>query len=302
MMKKEESKMSREEIRHIAEALVDELRECEDGYITTTGRLAAALGYSEEKLGVMEKIDLHEALLRAAKANHITLDISSHDGKIEGLPFNLEFVVHNKKAQIKCPHCGSKNTAKYILNCQFKSEEVQRKLDAGKWILRDSSSAENMPQRHCLSCNKDFCKPATFMNRTRKEYENYIDEVIGLHFYIGGFFQGHSNIEIKRTNKGAHVHVNVLSYSYSYESYSTDKDITTGKWYKILNQLYNHMYLHEWKKNYDNNEIFDGEQWSLKVSLTGGRERNYYGSNDYPPYWKELEAIFTPYLKNRRKL
>lgn len=53
MMKKEESKMSREEIRHIAEALVDELRECEDGYITTTGRLVAALGYSEEKLGVM---------------------------------------------------------------------------------------------------------------------------------------------------------------------------------------------------------------------------------------------------------
>ncbi len=62
------------------------------------------------------------------------------------------------------------------------------------------------------------------------------------------------------------------------------------------------MYLHEWKKKYDNKYILDGTQWELKVSLTGGRERNYYGSNDYPPYWKELKALFTPYLKDRKWL
>ena len=60
------------------------------------------------------------------------------------------------------------------------------------------------------------------------------------------------------------------------------------------------MYLNEWKKKFDNKYVLDGEQWDLKVSLTGSRERNYFGSNDYPPYWKELKAIFAPYLKDRK--
>ena len=42
-------------------------------------------------------IDIHNALFRAAEANHITLDMSAHDGKLEGLPFNLDFIVHNCK-------------------------------------------------------------------------------------------------------------------------------------------------------------------------------------------------------------
>ena len=58
--------------------------------------------------------DLHDALFKAARANHITLDMSEHKDKVEGLPFNLTFVVRNKKAQIKCPRCGSQNTARYV--------------------------------------------------------------------------------------------------------------------------------------------------------------------------------------------
>ena len=47
---------------------------------------------------VRDLFDLHDALFRAAKANKITLDMSEHEGRFEGLPFNLAFVVRNKRA------------------------------------------------------------------------------------------------------------------------------------------------------------------------------------------------------------
>ena len=118
---------SKSDIREIAEYLVEDLRECEDGTVTTTGRLARASGYDD--METFDLFDLHDALFKAARANHITLDMSEHKDKVEGLPFNLTFVVRNKKAQIKCPRCGSQNTARYIYGYPAFSEEMQKMLD-----------------------------------------------------------------------------------------------------------------------------------------------------------------------------
>ena len=41
----------------------------------------------------------------------------------------------------------------------------------------------------------------------------------------------------------------------------------------------------------------DGEQWELSIRLTGGRQRNYHGSNAYPPYWEALIKQFKPFIK-----
>lgn len=57
------------------------------------------------------------------------------------------------------------------------------------------------------------------------------------------------------------------------------------------------MYLNEWKKEYVDMDILDGTQWRLKVKLTNNRKRTYYGSNDYPPYWKELLKLFRQFAK-----
>ena len=89
-------KYSKADLRHIAEDMIEDLRECEDGTVTTTGRLARDYGYDD--METFDLFDLHDALFRAAKANKITLDMSEHEGKVEGLPFNLTFVVKNKKA------------------------------------------------------------------------------------------------------------------------------------------------------------------------------------------------------------
>ena len=75
----------------------------------------------------------------------------------------------------------------------------------------------------------------------------------------------------------------------------SDRQISVLKWEKIVARLYSQMYLHEWKKRYDDPYVLDGEQWSLEIGLTGRRKRTYCGSNAYPPYWKELLKIFRAY-------
>ncbi|MBQ5521284.1 MAG: hypothetical protein IIT86_00495 [Oscillospiraceae bacterium] len=61
--------------------------------------------------------------------------------------------------------------------------------------------------------------------------------------------------------------------------------------------LYSGLFLHEWKKSYDNFEVLDGEQWELEITMTNRRKRTYEGSNAYPPYWPELKALFRPFLR-----
>lgn len=94
--------MSRKsDLRHIAESLIEDLRKMDDGSRTTTARLLMARGYSDREFNPMEMIEIHDDLVRAAKANHIVLGMLEYDGKVEGLPFNLEFIVGNKKSEGK---------------------------------------------------------------------------------------------------------------------------------------------------------------------------------------------------------
>ena len=78
---------------------------------------------------------------------------------------------------------------------------------------------------------------------------------------------------------------------------TSDKQISSVKWQNIVNKLYTQLYLHEWKKKYENPTVLDGTQWQLDINLTNGRVRHYYGSNAYPPYWTELKKIFRQFAK-----
>ncbi|MSS19268.1 hypothetical protein [Pseudoramibacter porci] len=83
------------DLQAIADAMVDVLRGYENGSRTTTARLAHQLGYTD--LTLFDLLDVHNALLRAAQENHMELDFSEHDGKVEGWPFNLDFIVKHHK-------------------------------------------------------------------------------------------------------------------------------------------------------------------------------------------------------------
>lgn len=294
-------KYSKADLRHIAEDMIEDLRECEDGAVTTTGRLARDYGYDD--METFDLFELHDALFRAAKANKITLDMSEHEGKVEGLPFNLTFVVRNKKAQIKCPRCGSTDTARYIYGYPAFSEEMQKKLDEGKWTLGgccissvdvNGVSVQTMPARRCNKCKKDFATASLLLTPKKDLAEDYRDIVTSIKFSVGGFFDGYTEITIRKNDNGAFVKA---QKTFGYEELPEPKQITSAKWQRIVNQLYGQLYLHEWKKEYVDPNVLDGTQWSLDINLTNKRVRHYYGSNDYPPYWTELKKIFREFAK-----
>lgn len=152
--------MAKEELKSIVEDLVEELRECSDGIRISTALLLRQAGH-EEDFNPIDLISIHNEMFEEAAINNIILDMSEHEGMVEGLPFNLEYVVHNKDAQYKCPYCGSTDSAKYIYGFVGLDGLVRRKVEEGKWILGgcEISGTEDFRKRHCKACNKDFFIP-----------------------------------------------------------------------------------------------------------------------------------------------
>jgi|GEM_PF-2446637 len=78
--------------KKVAEQLLDEVRELPDGSASTTCRLLMKCGYDLDKLPV-DLFDVDNELHEASEKAGIILDMSAHEGKIEGLLFNLEFII-----------------------------------------------------------------------------------------------------------------------------------------------------------------------------------------------------------------
>lgn len=293
------------ELRDIAEELVEELRELDDGTAISTWKLLQTSGYDEEDACKMDLIYLHDYLAKAAKRNHIILDMPMNVGEVEGRPHELEYIVYNKRAQIKCPYCGSINTARIIYGYPLYTEEMERKLHDGKWTLGgcvinsyeiDGGRVSTDPRRECNDCKKRFATNPVLVAPKKGIAEDYRDIVTCISFELEEYRnpgQG-TRIEIRRNNKGALVKVCHLFMEQEYQ-------ISETRWYKILDKLYCDMYLHEWKKKYDTKGlgyvVMDGEHWTLDVTFTGRRKRTYRGDNAYPPYWKEMLRLFGSFSK-----
>lgn len=205
----------------------------------------------------------------------------------------------------KCPFCGSRNTAKYIYGLPALDEKMEKKLANGEWRLGgcmiftvdvNGENVQCMPTMHCNECGKDFGEPPILFSKKLGEGkgEDYRDIVTSICFSISDFSQGNMDVTVIRNADGAVV--KAVCFPSDLEE-QENKQITVKDWKKLVNALYSQIYLHEWKKRYVNPEILDGVQWELQIRLTGKRQRSYYGSNEYPPYWKELKAIFQKYAK-----
>lgn len=149
--------LTKGEIKPIVEDLVEELRECPDGTRISTSLLLRQAEH-EDAFNSVDLIAIHDALFETAKANNIILDMSEHEKKVEGLSYNLPYIVHNKDAQYICPYCGSTDSAKYIYGFVGFDGLVRRKVEEGKWILGgcEISGIKDFSKRHCKACNRDF--------------------------------------------------------------------------------------------------------------------------------------------------
>ncbi len=146
------------ELYCIVEALIDYLRECDDGTTISTAELLNRTGNPVTEFDQNELFSIHNALFKAAAENHIKLDMSAHDGMLEGLPFGLDFKVCNSEGQIRCPYCGSQNTARYVYGFPAFDDDMQRKIDSGKVVLGgcEMDPGGHMPKRRCNDCDRDF--------------------------------------------------------------------------------------------------------------------------------------------------
>ncbi len=299
-------KLTKKEIRDIAREMAEELRFLPDGMEITSAQLLERFCYRTEEWLEEDLFRYHEELIKAARAKHIMLDMSKHDHSFEGLPWNFEFIVRNEKAQIKCPLCGSRNTARILYGMPAMDDWLQKQIDAGRIHIggccistAESADGEQIctgPKYFCNDCKKSFARPPYLVNKKTGRAEAYDDIVKEIKFLTGGFFLGHTEIRIKRNNAGAIVY--------------TDKDpggiflipeqqITEKRWKKILDRMYSEFYVQEWPEHFYDPYLVvcDGEQWSLEITLTNGRKQSCDGSNAYPPYWKEMKALYWRFLK-----
>lgn len=84
--------MNKTEIDEIVRVLLKRIRELPEGTETSTAKLIWEIFNNPRDLrgSLME---IHFALLDTAKKEGIDLDMSKHDGRVEGLPCNLDFVI-----------------------------------------------------------------------------------------------------------------------------------------------------------------------------------------------------------------
>lgn len=302
---RKEKRMDKSELRHYAEDMIDELREMPDGAEITSAQLLSRCGVDLDTFSNEDLLTYHEYLLRAAKYNRIRLDMSKRDGKMEGLPYNLDFVVHNRKAQIKCPHCGSTNTARMLYGMREMSDLLREKIGTGKVRLggccvRSFSDGE-LPgilaeaERYCNDCRKKFAFPPYLIDKNEGTAEAFEDIVKKFTFRSCCYLGVDTEIEIWKNDRGAFVHAN----QWISGKIIKDRHITELRWRRLINDLYTRVYLNEWKKNYSNQGFVlpDGEAWDIEVKLTGRRVRTYGGYDAYPPYWPELKALLRPFLR-----
>ncbi len=294
------NKWTKDEIISLSRDLLEELRDCEDGTVTTTCQLLADLDYDVSDSGdfsLSDLFEIHNQLWRLARENHILLTLLSQ-GISEGLPFFLEFIVRNKKAQIKCPFCGSTSTARILYGLPLFSEKLEKQLNEGKLTLGgcciktvdiNGVRVQIDPTRKCNKCKKEFGTPPVLMSKDQISGEYYSDIITSIEFEVGGYFGGYTKTTVSKDDKGAMV---TVTKPHEDESTAVKLHITLYKWNKLINWLYEYMFVHEWKKKYVDPDVLDGTQWSLDIEMTSGRKRSYYGSNKYPPYWEELIKVF----------
>ena len=80
------------------------------------------------------------------------------------------------KARIKCPYCGSKNTARIQYGYSLFSEELQQQLDEGSvklggcvinTVVVNGEHIQTDPRRYCKDCKKKFAKPPLIISKDR---------------------------------------------------------------------------------------------------------------------------------------
>lgn len=286
-------------IDDIVEILIEELRELPNGTEATLAQLVNKCGYDARQLERDDQmLTIYGELLKAARKAHITLDWSAYKDMVIGLPYNIPFVVKNARAQIKCPRCGSVNTARILYGMPAMDKELEAKINAGKIYIGGCCITGFDEKCYCNACKKKFGVVVQIING--EEIEFLADAVTEITFsrmeYLRPFQP--TQVTITKTAKGAHVKASGAADDLPFEN---EYDISKKKWDALVDALYYELYLNDWEHSFVDYNVLDGEEWRLTIKRPNRRKRTYSGMNGYPPYWEELVKLMKPYLKPRSK-
>lgn len=81
----------------MVKGMIEVLRSLPDGTEITTYQLARKAGFQISIYDASTLLPLHFAIFDAAEKAGIELDMSKHENKFEGLPFNLDYAVRREK-------------------------------------------------------------------------------------------------------------------------------------------------------------------------------------------------------------
>ena len=248
--------------------ITDELRECGQGSAVTLGGLLQAAGCGADGFAESEIDKLQDALVKEAGESRIFLEARSPQGGRGRPAAGREFTVYNANAYVICPRCGSKETVRM---------------------------ARGGRTRKCSDCGKTFGRPPLITARGAQDGEDYRDAVTMIAFTLYGSEGACTGIRISRKKQGAVVQVTETAPdgqesdgSGSAGTGTVTEEITDEKWDGMVNSLFQHLYLHEWNKNYDNRFVPSAPHWELRLRLTGRRVRSWHGSTALTPYYKDL--------------
>ena len=178
----------------------------------------------------------------------------------------------------KCPRCGSKDL-----------EPLE--------VIKKSTTTYR-----CMSCRRRIGSAPIISDKSGIEH-CYQDMVSYVCYETHDFFNGHEHVVLRKTDDGLYLDVQPNWYRMTKPGElfpeGVHRELTEKEWNRVLDRLYNKMYLHEWKHDYYDlmNPVCDGVSWCLTIRLCDGRKRVYEGDQSLlPPYWTELENTCKPFM------
>lgn len=184
---------------------------------------------------------------------------------------------------IKCPSCGAWDSIPIMYGMPgYEAFELSEK---GKIALGGCIITEGNPSRECTKCKKQFGgKRLAFTS------------IAQFDFFIGGYMDTCHYIRIDLSRKGLFKKYVIPPCNfYDFDKPEYQDNLVLNEEIPMLPDEYmefeealDSLYLLDWKRNYHNNNICDGEQWRITIKPRKGRKISFYGSNAYPPYWKQF--------------
>ena len=92
--------MKDKNIGEIAAIAAEKLQSIPEGSALSSAELLMLCGYDLDVFSPSELMEYHQQLFKAAEAVGIELDMSAHELRFEGIPYNLKFTVRRADDRI----------------------------------------------------------------------------------------------------------------------------------------------------------------------------------------------------------